>query len=94
MDPTEPCDYSTVSLYNEEFNLLNIYPNPVSNTLNFTIEKGSNLNFIIYDLSNKNVLEGEVLNNQIDVSKLKGGTYMPIISNVNEGFRMSKFVKK
>ena len=60
------------------------YPNPVENTI-FILEKPSS--FEIYNSSTmKLVLKGETASNKIDVSVLKGGTYILKISNKNHRF--------
>lgn len=68
---------------------LSIYPNPVSNILNIKTEE--NIETEIYDMNGRRVLTSSSKN--IDVQKLKPGTYSTKVSNKNSYISL-KFIKK
>ncbi|TRX39998.1 TIM-barrel domain-containing protein [Flavobacterium restrictum] len=72
---------------------INVYPNPVTNTLFFSTEmKGSNVS--VYSLTGSLVLKQKMENNNgLDVSKLKTGTYLVSITKGGEK-TVKKIVKK
>lgn len=70
-----------------------IYPNPVRNVVNVNPSYNVNSNFRIIDLTGKTVLHGSMLNNSIDVSKLKTGIYLLELSDEEEKF-VQKFIKR
>lgn len=74
-----------VSTENLDANNIYIYPNPVSNLLNVNgINKHTE--FQITDLTGKELLVGEMLNNMIDVSSLNKGIYLLNIRGVSIRF--------
>lgn len=72
---------------------LKIYPNPALTTLNFDsyipIEEVH-----IVDATGKKVLESKVINNILDVSILKSGTYIIEALDENKSLLLAKFIKK
>ncbi len=72
---------------------LNVYPNPVNNTLFINANEAIN-NVVIRDLSGKAVFKSENLNTQkgIDVSFLNTGAYFISIETAN-GTQNAKFIK-
>ena len=72
-----------------------IYPNPVMNTLNITLEKAVNNTVIeIYSLDGKKLMSENAnsLNHEMNVESLTKGTYMIRISN-KTNTNTSLFVK-
>ena len=56
---------------------LNMYPNPVANGTLFITSKNSEAKSVsIYDLLGKQVLNSKTSNNAVNVSNLKGGSYI------------------
>ena len=56
---------------------INIYPNPVKGTLNFSSEAAKKDNtFVIYSIDGKLMLKGNAQNNKINVESLLKGTYL------------------
>ena len=70
-----------------------IYPNPVRTVVNVNPSYNVNSNFRIIDLTGKTVLSGSMLNNTINVSKLKTGVYLLELSDEEEKF-VQKFIKQ
>ena len=76
----------------EKDNDLKLYPNPVENILMIEGNMNDAYYFQIYDFSTGNiVIEGKFVNNQVDLSRLKGGIYLIRINNSNT---VMKFIKK
>ena len=81
-------------------NLINIYPNPVTEVLNIKIPDSASLNpnstsFEIYDVTGKLVMNIEdVLNNKINVSELNTGVYFYILKASNSIVTNGKIVKE
>lgn len=69
-----------------------IYPNPVANTLFLTSEiNGTNVN--VYSTLGSLVSQQKVINNSVDVSNLRSGTYFMIFDK--DGSKITKkFIKK
>ncbi|PXW18236.1 MULTISPECIES: reprolysin-like metallopeptidase [unclassified Chryseobacterium] len=73
-------------------NSIQIYPNPASDVLNVT-EISSKAQFIITNMAGQKVMNGQINDNKISVSKLTTGTY--IISIEDKGTTSNlKFIKK
>lgn len=71
---------------------IQIYPNPASDVLNVT-EISSKAQFIITNMAGQKVMNGQINDNKISVSKLTTGTY--IISIEDKGTTSNlKFIKK
>lgn len=71
-----------------------IYPNPVSNKLNYRSLDNENKTFLILDLTGKVVINGELdSENSIDVSDLRSGLYILRIID-EEDTEYHKFIKK
>ncbi|MFY0603957.1 MAG: T9SS type A sorting domain-containing protein [Flavobacteriaceae bacterium] len=70
-----------------------IYPNPVKNIVNVNPSYNVNANYRIVDLTGKTIMSGSMLNNTIDVSKLKTGVYLLELSDEEEKF-VQKFIKQ
>jgi len=71
---------------------VNIYPNPSKHTL-FITGLTQNSKCSIFDLSGKQLINKQIVNNQIDISQLINGIYILRISDKN-GITMKKFVKQ
>jgi uncharacterized delta-60 repeat protein len=72
-------------------NIINIYPNPVKETIN--ILNISTMDFKIYDLLGKLVLQGISNDNQINVSDLEKGIYILQLKKDGEILKQ-KFIKE
>lgn len=74
-------------------NLVQIYPNPVKNTLNISYESKLK-SFIIFDLNGRIIQKGkfESGNKSVDVSNLRNGNYIIEIESDKETVR-NKFIK-
>ena len=72
-----------------------IYPNPVTNVLNFSTSSGDTLsNVAIYDSLGKEIkISNSVLNNRLDISELSNGLYIAKFYH-NGKLMVNKFVKK
>ncbi|MEX1190656.1 MAG: T9SS type A sorting domain-containing protein [Brumimicrobium sp.] len=83
-----------------EFESLSFYPNPATNTLNFTLnDNSSSLKLDIYDVSGKKVKsenysnqENGEFSNSVDISELKNGLYFCKFSS-GQGEVIQKFIK-
>ncbi|HRF77284.1 MAG TPA: T9SS type A sorting domain-containing protein, partial [Chitinophagales bacterium] len=53
---------------------LQMYPNPVANTMHIMLSSGMK-NYLIKDMSGRNILEGTTNNNNIDCTSLNAGMY-------------------
>lgn len=70
-----------------------IYPNPATDILTVTTENNPIEKLTVYSVAGMKVLEQNTIENSIDVSALKTGTYfLEIISS--EGKSVQKFIKK
>jgi hypothetical protein len=69
---------------------IGIYPNPVHNILNITVEKP--LEATIYTITGKEISTHKLTNQQIDVSTLQSGSYLLKVKN-KEGVFSQQFVK-
>lgn len=80
-------------LGNEPPSILKAYPNPTSNYINVHFAKSENLTYKIVNTIGQTVHSGNVLNNRIDVSRLKNGWYL---LKINDGQKSisTKIVKK
>jgi hypothetical protein len=80
----------------EEYNnnkQVKISPNPVFSVLNIHNEINSELNYIIYSLKGEMIMNGKILNNQINVASIKSGIYNLYITNNNNMNVTLKFLK-
>ncbi len=84
---------STVSNHPTSKMEVSIYPNPVKETiyLSGSVEKGSS--YIIHDYSGKNVAEGTISDNSVDVSNLRKGLYLINIYN-DKARTVKRFIKE
>jgi len=73
-------------------NKINIYPNPVNNTLNYSGLKGT-VSYKIFNIQGQLLLNGTSLTNQIDVSELQNGLYI-LNLETEKGTFISKFIKQ
>jgi hypothetical protein len=62
---------------------LNVFPNPVSSTLNINCSKCEHIDFTIYNLFGQTVKNGNSVNNEIDFSDFNSGMYILKISSKN-----------
>ncbi len=87
-------NYSPLSineLYNNK-NLINIFPNPAVDFIQFQIAANSYTQCFIYDITGKCHLTCQTISGKIDISGLPKGTYiLNLISDT--GNQMGKFVK-
>ena len=88
---------SEANLSNAGFDLQNeisIYPNPVTNILNFLNTGNTKIDkFSVYDISGKEIELKSVLENQLDVSNLQSGVYF-IKFTINQKTTTRKFIKQ
>lgn len=71
---------------------INIYPVPVSTTMNITlVNDGSK--YTIYNTAGQVVQTGQIFNNKIDVSRILSGVYMIEIESTSTGRSTKKFIK-
>ncbi|RKE92190.1 T9SS type A sorting domain-containing protein [Ichthyenterobacterium magnum] len=86
----------TTTLSTETFTAdsIRIYPNPVNNTIINVKLKESNesLTYRIVNLLGQNILNGNLKNNQIDVSNIASGSYLLILDSNGQKV-IKKFVK-
>ena len=70
----------------------NIYPNPVSNVLNFTASALAHFDWMVYNLEGKLLIKGNENSDGIDFSAFEKGLYFITFSagNLNETFKISK----
>jgi len=81
-----------LSIEDNLFNSLSIYPNPTKDILNFKGNYSETLNVSVYDVLGKNILNKSVdINSTLDVSKLKSGLYILKFEDFNNTF---KFIKE
>lgn len=75
-----------------------VYPNPTSELLNFILPEEMTAGLIhvkVIDITGATVFDSYIDNNSIDVSSLKTGLYLAIISSADEAiFSTVKFIKK
>jgi hypothetical protein len=94
-DSVRPVIYvnATSSIFEFEKNSINLYPNPVLNSLNITSENSERYKIIsIYDVFARKIKELSY-QEKIDVSDLISGNYWMIISSEKKSYRVS-FVKE
>ncbi len=90
--PTNPTDIPSV--FSDTEGIARIYPNPVVETLWFSLAKEQPVSVTIMNLTGVHLLECEVSNGEgINVSFLSSGLYLAIIHNP-EGKQIVKFIKK
>lgn len=80
------------SVENVVKNTLKIFPNPVSNTLNFQTDEKP-LFLTVYDLSGKKIMEKPMTDNSVDVSALQPGYYLAKVKFENNKLITSTFTK-
>ncbi len=74
-------------------NQINVYPNPVKNTLFITkVKDGAKYN--VYSAIGQLIQTGVVLGNKIDVSKLINGVFVIDITDTNGDTAQKKFIKE
>jgi hypothetical protein len=81
-------DGSTLSVENERFDSLRLYPNPIRSDaqyLNVSVSSkdDANMRAILYNILGKQVRTQEVNNNQVDISGLSSGVYLLKITQSN-----------
>ena len=77
---------------NPELNI-QLYPNPSVNSIQIDGIIQKNINYKILNLEGKIILEGKVINNQIEISDLMKGVYF-ISFQLDENVIVKKFVKE
>jgi hypothetical protein len=74
-----------------------MYPNPVKNTINISINTANPVEFIsaeIYDLTGRRVLSTSVQNQSVNVDLLPTGTYILKLTDSNNENYSQKFIKE
>jgi len=72
-------------------NILSVYPNPASSTIQVNIN--DNVNYKIVDLTGRTVITGKIENNNINVNNLSNGVY--VLQLITEkGHTSTRFVKE
>lgn len=80
-------------------NTINLYPNPASETVYLSVDKGGEYKIRIYDLSGKVVLkkDPEILTSndsmEINISKLSQGTYILSLEGQKQSFNKQLIIK-
>ncbi|MFN7044973.1 MAG: T9SS type A sorting domain-containing protein [Flavobacterium sp.] len=75
-------------------NTFSIYPNPVKNTLNISLQDNSEIQrVVIYDVTGKQVKYQDGNTNSIDVEDIKSGFYLLEIT-INDKKEVRKFIKQ
>lgn len=89
-------------IYKKNFNLSNpnfatnnnikVYPNPTSNIINIqVINKVENVtNYSIFNLTGKEVENGKIINNRIDLKNISDGEYLVKLGEKNHAFKIIK----
>jgi len=80
------------SVGSENLTEISIYPNPAINIISISQDTTVNT-FKIINIIGQTVLQGDVLNNQINISKLNKGIYLVKLKNNDKQF-ISRFIKK
>ncbi|TVR84701.1 MAG: T9SS C-terminal target domain-containing protein, partial [Chitinophagaceae bacterium] len=91
----EPCDFSTTNI-SETKNCkeVRIYPNPLKDILNITISEGEKINFQLFNINGKTILDKNLhKTSQIFINQLKPGLYFYSIT-VNEERKTGKLIKE
>lgn len=84
----------TLSVPYFEPNQWTVFPNPVTDKLHFTgVSDLTRGNFIIYDITGKQVVKGTLKDHSINVSKLKEGLYFLDVQT-QTGILQAKFIKQ
>lgn len=85
---------NSLSTNNFSKNKLLIYPNPINETLHFSLLENEIVNeYEIYNLLGKKIISNKLIENQIDVSYLSKGVYL-LKLQTNGGVLNSKFIKE
>jgi alpha-tubulin suppressor-like RCC1 family protein len=91
--PTAIACPTTLSVASNTFeNKYAVYPNPVKDILNFDTEEAI-IKIAVYDLSGRMIFSDTVLNNTVDVSNLKTGSYV-LKAFTKNGVGNAKIVKE
>ena len=69
-----PC-LGVAGLNDNEFNNVEMYPNPANDYLSFDTNSSENIDVQIFDILGKSVLRLEKVINSINISELKSGIY-------------------
>ncbi len=83
--------YNMLLASNTTTESLDLYPNPVSNTLNFNKEMSGYLQ--LFDFQNRKVYAGRIRSNELDVSSLKAGMYIVRMQSPSGQTYTSRFIK-
>ncbi len=81
-DGTELFSYTPLSLSSNNFELsnLNIYPNPTSGIINIANDLGLSISYKFYDVLGKNISNGKIGNNQLEINVDKGIYFLELTS--------------
>lgn len=72
---------------------IRVFPNPTNSTLKFQGENLENYNVSIFDITGKEVIKNNKIENDINVEKLEAGFYIYRISNNNGFIQEGKIIK-
>ena len=78
----------------EQKNRVYVYPNPVSETLNFSFGSKIPYHATVYDLSGKKRLSAELPQLSLDVSSLDKGVYFVVVEHTSGEKQTLKFIKE
>ncbi len=78
----------------EQKNRVYVYPNPVSETLNFSFGSKTPYHATVYDLSGKKRLSAELPQLSLDVSSLDKGVYFVVVEHTSGEKHTLKFIKE
>jgi Secretion system C-terminal sorting domain len=85
-------DYPTILLQSV------VYPNPTTENINLTISSYSleNLEFELYDISGKTILNQKITTNETKISmgNLSSGNYFIVVNENNKKLKTFKIIKK
>jgi hypothetical protein len=92
VDPSATnCNYTLTSTDVQTEFAMNIYPNPAQDIVNISSAVGSNLNWNVFDISGKMVLNGE--GNIVNIENLESGSYIIQVIGNNQ-VSSSTIIKK
>jgi hypothetical protein len=85
----------TTGVKNNSINLASVYPNPVSDYLNVSLNGFEQGSYSIFDLTGRTIITGILTgrDNSVYVGNIYQGTYFIRISDSNNNFSTLKFIK-
>lgn len=86
---------STTGIQDNYILKANVYPNPVTDVLNISIDKNNSADFILYDISSRKIIQQKVFSNtSINIKDLAKGVYLYELRNGNGLSTSGKIVKE